>query len=69
MSQPTIRLMVLENGSEAMSLDIAFDEMKGCLDGYFFCAEKLLGQDEYDSFVKDVQVWLAQRIARKGRLQ
>lgn len=65
MSKLTIRLAVLEDGDEAMAVDIGFVEMHQAMDAYFDMVSRLLSCEEFAKYMQEVK----DHVASMGRLQ
>lgn len=65
MSPMMLRLSVFENGEEAMSIDVAYTEMRFLLDAYFGLVSQVVSNEEFDDYMDEVKSY----VASKGRLQ
>jgi len=65
MSAMMLRISVFENGDEAMSIDVAYSEMRFLLDAYFGLVSQVVSNEEFDDYMDEVKSY----VASKGRLQ
>lgn len=65
MSALMLRLSVFENGDEAMSIDVAYPEMRLVMDAYFGLISQVVSEEEFLAYVEEVKA----HVASQGRLQ